>query len=295
MVPGELEMAPIAAKVISIASRMISDAVQIILDATGMTSIAVEVIPLASGTIPAAIQGIPGAREAVQSPSEAVPGRSEAVSDVPRRIPVGPLLSLDRRRLTGPRCPPDGVRRTPLQELTPRLRRACGTMWHGVARVDCAPAWRKEVSAMASVHNVAAYILKKYGRSMTTWKLQKLVYYAQAWSLVWDERPLFQARIEAWANGPVVPALYHEHRGLFKVSSWPKGDPAQLNRSERETVDAVMEFYGSKTAQWLSDLTHAERPWREARGSLAPSERGTQIIALDSMHEYYSGLSGSQG
>jgi uncharacterized phage-associated protein len=148
---------------------------------------------------------------------------------------------------------------------------------------------------MASVHDVAAYLLKKYGRPMTTWKLQKLVYYCQAWSLVWDERPLFQARIEAWANGPVIPALYREHRGLFQVDNWPHGDPSRLDSDERETVDAVVEFYGPKTAQWLSDLTHNERPWREARGTLPPGTRGTQVISLDSMHEYYSGLSGSQG
>ena len=37
-------------------------------------------------------------------------------------------------------------------------------------------------------------------RARTSWKLQKLVYYCQAWSLVWDEEPLFEARIEAWAN-----------------------------------------------------------------------------------------------
>ena len=38
------------------------------------------------------------------------------------------------------------------------------------------------------VFDVAAYILQKTG-SMTTMKLQKLVYYSQAWSLVWDEKP----------------------------------------------------------------------------------------------------------
>ena len=146
--------------------------------------------------------------------------------------------------------------------------------------------------AMATVHDVAAYILKKYGSPMTTWKLQKLVYYSQAWSLVWDEQPLFHARIEAWANGPVVPALYQRHRGLFEVGSWSAGDYDHLTESERATVDGVLEFYGSKTSQWLSDLTHSERPWQEARGTLAPGERGTRVITLDSMHGYYSGLSG---
>jgi uncharacterized phage-associated protein len=146
---------------------------------------------------------------------------------------------------------------------------------------------------MATVHDVAAYILRKHG-SMTTWKLQKLAYYSQAWSLVWDERPLFRARIEAWANGPVIRALYDKHKGQFRVSRWTDGNPSKLTEDERAAVEAVLKFYGSKTSQWLSDLTHSEAPWREARGTLAPGERGSQEITLESMHRYYSGLSASQ-
>src|SRR5665213_2316970 len=66
-----------------------------------------------------------------------------------------------------------------------------------------------EVSLLASVDDVAAAILKRTG-AIDTFKLQKLVYYCQAWHLVWDGVPLFKARIEAWANGPVVPKLYQQ-------------------------------------------------------------------------------------
>ena len=67
---------------------------------------------------------------------------------------------------------------------------------------------------------------------MTALKLQKLVYYAQAWSLVWDEEPLFPDPIEAWANGPVVYELYKRHRGIFKVTQW-KVDPSALSGERR--------------------------------------------------------------
>ncbi len=146
---------------------------------------------------------------------------------------------------------------------------------------------------MAKVHDVAAYILKRQG-PMTTMKLQKLAYYAQAWSLVWDEKPLFRARIEAWAAGPVVPALYRLHRGQFKVSDWSEGDPARLAPVERETIDAVLGFYGPKSSHWLSDLTHQETPWREARCGLGPGERGEQEITLAAMAEYYGGLTAAE-
>lgn len=144
---------------------------------------------------------------------------------------------------------------------------------------------------MASINDVAAYIIEKQG-SITTWKLQKLVYYCQAWHLVWNERPLFTAKIEAWANGPVVPALYRLHKGQFQVASWPKGDASRLSPEDTRTIDAVLEFYGDKTSQWLSDLTHAETPWNAARGSLPTGERGNQEITLESMLGYYSGLGG---
>jgi uncharacterized phage-associated protein len=141
---------------------------------------------------------------------------------------------------------------------------------------------------MANVHDVAATILRKHG-PMTALKLEKLVYYCQAWSLVWDEAPLFTERIEAWAGGPVVPALYYRHRGQFEIKEWD-GNPDALSQAQRETVDAVWKYYGSKTSQWLSDLTHREDPWIKARTGLAPLERGNREITTASMAEYYSGL-----
>ncbi len=142
---------------------------------------------------------------------------------------------------------------------------------------------------MATAHDVAAYILQKKGE-MTAMKLQKLVYYSQAWSLVWDEEPLFKNRIEAWTNGPVVPSLYRLHRGQFKVDSWPEGDPSKLTARERKTVDAILDYYSDKPSQWLSDLTHREQPWLEARKDLQPGDPSTRPISLAAMAEYYGSL-----
>ena len=81
---------------------------------------------------------------------------------------------------------------------------------------------------MASVLDVAVYIPKRKG-PMTTWKLQRLVYYGQAWSLVWDDDALFPEEIEAWANGQVVRALSHAHRGKHRISRVPRGEAHGLN------------------------------------------------------------------
>jgi uncharacterized phage-associated protein len=142
---------------------------------------------------------------------------------------------------------------------------------------------------MVSAHDVAAYILNRQG-PLSAMKLQKLVYYAQAWSTVWDDSPLFPERIEAWANGPVVRELYDLHRGQFEVGEWPRGDAGALDEDQRSTVDAVLKYYGSRNAQVLSDMTHKEDPWRLARTGLPEGVRGNAEISLASMSEYYSSL-----
>ena len=142
---------------------------------------------------------------------------------------------------------------------------------------------------MVSAHDVAAYILSKQG-PLSAMKLQKLVYYAQAWSTVWDDQPLFSEPIEAWANGPVVRELYDLHRGQFEVRRWPRGNPGALDENQRSTVDAVLEYYGPRNAQALSDMTHKEDPWRLARAGLPEGVRGNAEITLASLSEYYSSL-----
>lgn len=143
-----------------------------------------------------------------------------------------------------------------------------------------------------SVLDVAAYILKLQPKKhpLTAWKLQKLVYYCQAWSLVWDEQPLFKEKILAWANGPVVKELYALHKGLFYVKELSKGNANHLAVNQKDTVDHVLKAYGDKSAQWLSDLTHRELPWIEARHGLNPGERGNVEIQLAIMDEYYSSV-----
>ncbi|MCK4593343.1 DUF4065 domain-containing protein [bacterium] len=143
---------------------------------------------------------------------------------------------------------------------------------------------------MATVYDVAAYILTKTGK-ITTMRLQKLVYYCQAWSLVWDDAPLFDERIEAWTFGPVIPDLYNKHKGLFTIEICEDGNPDNLASVQIETIDAVLQFYRKRPTQWLVDLSHSEEPWKIAREGLAPADHSSIEITLDSMKEYYTRIS----
>jgi uncharacterized phage-associated protein len=147
---------------------------------------------------------------------------------------------------------------------------------------------------MASVYDAAKFILAALKKDnklpVTTWKLQKLIYYSQAWASVWDDEPIFPDRIEAWANGPVCPALYETHKGQFKISDISIGDTKAVSKPHRETIVAVIKHYGDKSAQYLSELTHGEEPWKKARRGLKIGERGNCEISVESMAEYYGGL-----
>lgn len=146
---------------------------------------------------------------------------------------------------------------------------------------------------MSKSDDVAAYILARMGE-MTATKLQKLLYYAQAWHMVWsDGAPLFDDEIQAWANGPVVRSVYAKHRLQFTVTDWPYGDASQLSPEERENIDIVLKFYGDRPGHELSELTHREDPWLRTRDGLAPGERSMREISRQSIYEYYDGLTGT--
>lgn len=143
---------------------------------------------------------------------------------------------------------------------------------------------------MRNVFDVAAFALSKLGPT-TAMKLQRLVYYCQAWSLVWDEEPLFNERIEAWANGPIVPELYEIHKNKFKVEAADiPGNPEALSETQKEVVSIVLRDYGEKSTQWLTDLTHLEAPWRDTRKGMSDAERGNREITWAAMAEYYGSL-----
>lgn len=123
-------------------------------------------------------------------------------------------------------------------------------------------------------------------------KLEKEVYYCQAWSLAWDELPLFNEDFQTWASGPVCPELFEKHKGLFIVDETLFSDipDYDFNQCERETMDTVLEYYGDKEPQWLSELTHKEAPWKNARGNLLEGVRCQNIITKESIGEYYGSL-----
>lgn len=144
---------------------------------------------------------------------------------------------------------------------------------------------------MSSIFDVAKYILNKYG-NMSTWKLQKLCYYSQAWHLAWTGKAIFNEDFQAWANGPVCPELFYAHQGKFSVNEREisYGNADNLTDDEKDSINIVLRDYGTMEPYELREQSHAEAPWREARGGLPEGAASQAIIPKSSMGLYYGSL-----
>lgn len=141
--------------------------------------------------------------------------------------------------------------------------------------------------------DVANYFLYRSGidnRIITNKKLQKLVYYAQAWNLALNKKPLFHEKVEAWIHGPTVPELYRKYKinGYAPISPLPRDNSSIFSNSQLRALNLVWETYSDLDTEFLEALTHAEEPWRQARQGFDNNQICTNEIPQDTMRKYYT-------
>lgn len=141
---------------------------------------------------------------------------------------------------------------------------------------------------MHTVFDVANWFLAK--ESMTHKKLQKLCYYAQAWSHAICPKPISNAVFQAWVHGPVCRELYHKYRnyGYGLIPSEPL--TAVFSPEEDWFLGDVWETYGAMTANALEALSHSEPPWQRARTGLPDDQLSDRAIAPNDMADYYRSI-----
>lgn len=144
-------------------------------------------------------------------------------------------------------------------------------------------------STSPSVFDIAKYVLSETG-AISTMMLQKLVYYCQAWALGWFHQPLFPQRFEAWQKGPVCRELFYSHQGKRIISKADIESDHLLSCSEKKLIDNVLTVYKGEDPDWLSELTHSEQPWIQARGTLSDDRKSNEIIDVSSIETFYQSL-----
>lgn len=148
-----------------------------------------------------------------------------------------------------------------------------------------------------TIDDVADYIIVKLSVAETPvsfLKLQKLVYYVQAWHLALKDQPMFNGKFQAWVHGPVSRKLYDRFSGKHMMYDLlDEGDLQQgfeiesLPLAVRMHVDEILEAYAGFSGSQLEVMTHSEEPWIKARGTLKASQRCENEIDEGIMASYY--------
>ncbi|MDM8522429.1 DUF4065 domain-containing protein [Desulfococcaceae bacterium HSG8] len=135
---------------------------------------------------------------------------------------------------------------------------------------------------------------KESGDVITHLKVQKLLYFSEAWCQLLLDRELFSENMEAWAHGPVVREVFE----AFKDSDWEplnvRGELVDFDEDVTDVLEQVLETYGAMSAKTLEYMTCQAQPWKKVRGSLAPEARCTNIIIKESIKEYFKNKYGDQ-
>jgi uncharacterized phage-associated protein len=146
---------------------------------------------------------------------------------------------------------------------------------------------------IASPGSVADFLLiecRERGDVLTNLKLQKLLYYAQAWFLAAYNKSLFSEDFQAWVHGPVLLSQYQR----FKQNEWrPIQDELvkpDLPLEVKSHLLEIVDIFGIETGVSLERMTHNEQPWIIARGGIPADEASTAIISKESMKFFYQSL-----
>lgn len=141
----------------------------------------------------------------------------------------------------------------------------------------------------ASTANFLLIESRERGDILTNLKLQKLLYYAQAWYLAIHNKSLFSEDFQAWIHGPVLPSQYQR----FKKFEWrpilEEGItlPALKDENIKAHLIEIVDVFGVENASALELMTHNEMPWKQARKGIPVNQHSTAIISKESMRTFY--------
>lgn len=158
------------------------------------------------------------------------------------------------------------------------------------------------------IQDFAQYLTENFchvGEPLTNKKLQKILYYIDAWHLVYFDSQLFNQIPEAWVHGRVYPTVYkrykkYQAKPIWIDESYPQKKTDELFNSfgftdEKKTfLSSVIRFYSNRSALELEILTHRELPWLEAREGLSDYDLSSNPISIETMKNYYTSLKNKQ-
>lgn len=135
---------------------------------------------------------------------------------------------------------------------------------------------------MYNVMDVARYVINysnDRGISISNLKLQKLLYFIQAYYLgVKKGDACFREDFQAWNFGPVIPEVYREYKNygssnISRINKYFKTtknildtklvpyDDSVICDEDKQDINAVVEGFANYSATDLVNITHNQDPW----------------------------------
>ncbi|WP_176557783.1 Panacea domain-containing protein [Sporolactobacillus terrae] len=138
---------------------------------------------------------------------------------------------------------------------------------------------------MANAEDVANKILQladKENIGISNLKLQKLLYFAQAYSIAKTGDPLIDQDFEAWTYGPVVPSIYRKYKEYGYHSIPKSNEKINLDDNQNEIINTVFSQLGNMNPFDLVDITHKHKPWKKRYGQVDP------VIRISDFKDFYA-------
>lgn len=166
-----------------------------------------------------------------------------------------------------------------------------------------------------NIQDIARYTILRIiqnGYTICPLKLQKVLYYMQAWHLVYfDKQMLFDEKPQAWVNGPVYRTVYDTYKHIPMYNQFNIEDigikqageemdillaaEAEIQRAnlklteeQNKFIESIYDHYGAMIHDRLVFLTHSELPWSEQREGLLPFQHSDRELSIDTMFDYYN-------
>lgn len=137
---------------------------------------------------------------------------------------------------------------------------------------------------MDKIINVAQYVYDEYkrvtGEVIDEMKLHKLLYFAQRESLAITNTPLFEGEFEGWKYGPVCKEIRNSITPDGIIDAFE-----DISDESKYIINNVIQEYGSLASWKLSELSHKECSWKNARIGLHEGENGSQKLKLEDIRE----------
>lgn len=94
-------------------------------------------------------------------------------------------------------------------------------------------------------------------------RLQKILYFIQAYFLLIRREPCFSDAIEAWDFGPVVPRVYRRYK-WFGAGEIIEREPPKVqfeSKDDRRIVEQVVDLLSRYSTTQLREMTQHQSPW----------------------------------